>query len=100
MKVLLVTVYFPPAGGGGVQRPLGIPWIADLRDSLVAHPHRRTETLGARAKARSHVLVARMVAHRADAIVAAADAIAHEARGLSPKGRVVTIENGCDFDDF
>src|SRR2546423_14431457 len=22
MKVLLVTVYFPPAGGGGVQRPL------------------------------------------------------------------------------
>jgi len=22
MKVLLVTMYFPPAGGGGVQRPL------------------------------------------------------------------------------
>ena len=22
MKVLLVTLYFPPAGGGGVQRPL------------------------------------------------------------------------------
>ena len=22
MKVLLVTFYFPPAGGGGVQRPL------------------------------------------------------------------------------
>jgi len=86
--------------GAAVKRALGIPWIADLRDSLVAHPHRRTETLGARAKARSHVLVARMVAHRADAIVAAADAIAHEARGLSPRGRVVTIENGCDFDDF
>ena len=24
MKVLLVTMYFPPAGGGGVQRPLKI----------------------------------------------------------------------------
>ena len=22
MKVLLITMYFPPAGGGGVQRPL------------------------------------------------------------------------------
>jgi len=22
VKVLLVTMYFPPAGGGGVQRPL------------------------------------------------------------------------------
>ena len=22
MKLLLVTMYFPPAGGGGVQRPL------------------------------------------------------------------------------
>ena len=24
MKVLLLTMYFPPAGGGGVQRPLKI----------------------------------------------------------------------------
>src|SRR5206468_9883898 len=34
------------------------------------------------------------------AIVAAAEAIAEEARGLGPKGRVVTIANGADFDDF
>src|SRR5262249_57346625 len=26
--------------------------------------------------------------------------IAEEARGLEPKGKVVTIGNGCDFDDF
>ncbi|HXH96224.1 MAG TPA: glycosyltransferase, partial [Gaiellaceae bacterium] len=44
--------------------------------------------------------VARLVARRADAIVAAAEAIADEARGLQPRGSVVTIENGCDFDDF
>src|SRR5439155_1256899 len=41
-----------------------------------------------------------LVASRADAIVAAAEAIAQEARALEPSGRVVTIPNGCDFDDF
>ena len=41
-----------------------------------------------------------MVARNADAIVAAADSIADETRGLSPAGRVVTIANGSDFDDF
>jgi glycosyltransferase involved in cell wall biosynthesis len=44
--------------------------------------------------------VGRLVASQADAVVAASDAIAEEARGLQPKGRVVTIANGCDFDDF
>ena len=27
--------------GAAVKRATGIPWVADLRDSLVAHPHRR-----------------------------------------------------------
>jgi glycosyltransferase involved in cell wall biosynthesis len=44
--------------------------------------------------------VGKLVASQADAIVAASDAIAEEARGLRPKGTVVTIANGCDFDDF
>src|SRR5919106_949421 len=140
MKLLLVTLYWPPAGGGGVQRPLkfathlpapriarregidvvlttsppgsvhlvgaavkralGVPWVADLRDSLLAHPHRRAESVLVRAKERVGERVAPIVAARADAIVAAAEAIADEARGLSPRGRVVTIPNGCDFDDF
>jgi glycosyltransferase involved in cell wall biosynthesis len=33
-------------------------------------------------------------------IVTAAEAITEETRAISPKGRVVTIPNGCDFDDF
>src|SRR4029077_15506502 len=37
---------------------------------------------------------------QADAIVAASDAIAEEMRALEPKGKIVTIANGCDFDDF
>jgi glycosyltransferase involved in cell wall biosynthesis len=40
------------------------------------------------------------VARQADAIVTAAEAITEETKGLSPRGRVVTISNGCDFDDF
>src|SRR4029077_6163657 len=30
----------------------------------------------------------------------AAESIAVETRGQNPRGRVVTITNGCDFDDF
>jgi glycosyltransferase involved in cell wall biosynthesis len=86
--------------GAAVQRATGAKWVADLRDSLVAHPHRRSDSLPARAKARAMRGVATLVARRADAIVAAADAIADETRTLNPRGPVVTIENGCDFDDF
>ena len=86
--------------GAAVQAATGAKWVADLRDSLVAHPHRRTDGVGARAKQQAMRGVAALVARRADAIVAAADAIAAETRELSPRGRVVTIENGCDFDDF
>lgn len=44
--------------------------------------------------------VAGLVAGYADAIVAAADSIAEETRGFEPKGRLLTIANGADFDDF
>jgi glycosyltransferase involved in cell wall biosynthesis len=86
--------------GAAVQKATGAKWVADLRDSLLAHPHRRSDTLAARVKEQAMRGVASLVAHRADAIVAAADAIAEETRSLNPRGRVVTIENGCDFDDF
>ncbi|MBV8257350.1 MAG: glycosyltransferase [Actinobacteria bacterium] len=86
--------------GAAVQKATGAKWVADLRDSLLAHPHRRAESRLVRLKEATGAQVAKLVASRADAIVAAADAIAAEARGLSPKGPVVTIANGCDFDDF
>jgi glycosyltransferase involved in cell wall biosynthesis len=86
--------------GAAVKRALGIPWIADLRDSIGAHPHRRSESFAVRAKERADGAIANLVTRRADAIVAASEAIADEARGLSPAGRVVTIANGSDFDDF
>ena len=86
--------------GAAVKRATGAAWVADLRDSLVAHPHRDAEKLGVRAKEQVARQVALLVARRADAVVAASDAIAEEARSLAPRGRVVTIANGCDFDDF
>jgi len=104
-EIDVVLTTSPPGSlhlvGAAVQKATGAKWVADLRDSLVAHPHRRGyESRLARAKEKAAEGVARLVAARADAIVAAADAIAEEARALGPRGRVVTIANGCDFDDF
>jgi glycosyltransferase involved in cell wall biosynthesis len=87
--------------GAAVQKATGARWVADLRDSLASNPHRRgDESRLARAKEATSAGVAKLVAKRADAIVAAADAIADEVRALEPRGPVVTIANGCDFDDF
>jgi glycosyltransferase involved in cell wall biosynthesis len=103
IDVVLTTS--PPSSvhfvGAAVKRATGAGWVADLRDSLVAHPHRRgDERTLARIKEQGEHGVAALVARYADAIVAAADAIAEEARAFEPKGRVVTIANGADFDDF
>jgi glycosyltransferase involved in cell wall biosynthesis len=87
--------------GAAVKKASGAAWVADLRDPLVSHPHRRGyESRLAQLKETAVGGVARLVASQADAIVAASDAIAEEARALQPKGAVVTIANGCDFDDF
>ncbi len=103
-RIDVVLTTSPPASvhliGAAVKAASGAKWVADLRDSLVAHPHRRAESRLVRAKEKTGEGVAKLVAAKADAVVAAADAIADEARALSPKGRVVTIANGCDFDDF
>src|SRR2546421_8153408 len=102
IDVVLTTS--PPSSvhfvGAAVKRATGVPWVADLRDSIVAHPHRRAERLAVRVKEQGEHAVARLVARRADAIVAVSEAIAEELRERNPKGPVVTIANGSDFDDF
>src|SRR3954447_6685658 len=102
IDVVLTTS--PPSSvhlvGAAVKKATGARWIADLRDSLVAHPHRRAESAAVRVKEQGEHAVARLVARQADAVVAVSDAIAEEARGFEPRGRVVTIANGSDFDDF
>jgi glycosyltransferase involved in cell wall biosynthesis len=86
--------------GAAVKAATGAKWVADLRDSIALHAHRSADGVGARAKQKARAGVARLVARQADAIVTAAEAISVETRGLNPKGRVVTIANGSDFDDF
>jgi glycosyltransferase involved in cell wall biosynthesis len=86
--------------GAAVRRATGARWIADLRDSLLAHQDRRSDTAALRVKAQTVRAVGQVVARKADAIVTAFDSIAEEMRALSPEGRMVTIPNGSDFDDF
>ena len=86
--------------GAAVKRATGARWVADLRDSPIAHVHRRSESAAVRAKEKVDVGVAKLVARSADAIVCVADFIADEVRSLEPRGSVVTIPNGSDFDDF
>jgi glycosyltransferase involved in cell wall biosynthesis len=86
--------------GAAVKAATGVRWVADLRDSIGAHPHRRVESAAVRAKEKVSDQVARLVARQADAIVAASDAIADEARALEPQGVVLPVLNGADFDDF
>ena len=103
-RVDAVLTTSPPGSvhlvGAAVKRATGAKWVADLRDSLVAHPHRRNDGLAVRLKGKASHGVARAVARWADAITCVSDAIAEEARSFEPRGRVVTISNGCDFDDF
>jgi glycosyltransferase involved in cell wall biosynthesis len=103
-RIDVVVTTSPPASvhlvGAAVKKATGARWLADLRDSLVAHPHRRAERRLVRAKEKTAEWVARLVAQSADGIVAVSDAIAEEARALGPVGPVTTIANGSDFDDF
>ena len=86
--------------GAAVKRATGAAWLADVRDALVANPHRRADTAATRAKQAANVQLGKLVARYADAVSAVSDAIADEVRELGIQGVVRTIANGCDFDDF
>jgi glycosyltransferase involved in cell wall biosynthesis len=100
---VVITTSPPPSIhfiGAAVKRATGARWIADLRDSVVAHPHRDAGRLAVRVKEQGVQAVASLVCRQADAIVAVSDAIAGEMRARSPRGPVLTIANGADFEDF
>jgi glycosyltransferase involved in cell wall biosynthesis len=103
-RIDVVLTTSPPSSvhlvGAAVKAAIGARWVADLRDSIVAHPHRRSESALVRAKEKTGEAVGRLVARSADAVVTVSDALSDEVRALTPRGRVATIANGCDFDDF
>jgi glycosyltransferase involved in cell wall biosynthesis len=97
LSIDIVLTTSPPGSvhliGAAARRATPASWVADLRDSLVQHVHRRHEVRGERA-------LGRLVARRADALVCVSNAIAEEMRELQPRGPVRVIGNGCDFEDF
>jgi glycosyltransferase involved in cell wall biosynthesis len=103
-RIDVVLTSSPPGSvhllGAAVKGATRVRWVADLRDSIAAHPHRRSESPLVRAKEKTAEAVARLVARSADAVVTVSNAISDEVRELDPRGPVETISNGCDFDDF
>lgn len=102
-NVVLTTS--PPSSahmiGNIVARRTGVPWIADLRDSWLANPHRRYDRRGVRAKRAVLETMARRTFARVSALTAVTETIADEARALAPAGTPsAVISNGCDFDEF
>jgi glycosyltransferase involved in cell wall biosynthesis len=86
--------------GAATKRATQARWVADLRDSLLAHPHRDAQRRLVRVKEQGQHAIARLVNSQADGIVTVSDAIAAEMRDRNPRAGVVTIANGSDFDDF
>ena len=100
---VVITTSPPPSVhivGAAVKRATGVPWVADLRDSIAANPHRRAESAAVRLKERAGASVLGLVARRADAVVAVSEAIAQELRALEPAGPVQVVPNACDYEDF
>ena len=86
--------------GAAVRRRTHVRWVADVRDSIGSHPHRRVDRAAVRLKERAEVALARGALRGADALVASSGSIAGELRSLAPGKRVEEIANGCDFEDF
>jgi glycosyltransferase involved in cell wall biosynthesis len=103
-KIDIVITTSPPASvhlvGVAARYLTRVRWVADLRDSIVRKPDRRFERLAVRLKEGGNLLVGRLLARTADAIVVVTAAIAEEMRRLNSRGAIFTIPNGCDFDDF
>ena len=103
IDVVLTTS--PPASvhlvGSALRRRGDVRWVADLRDSWLANPHRRYEKRSVRAKRSVEERLARRILRRVDAVAAVTQFIADEARALVPAGTPLrVVPNGVDFDDF
>lgn len=76
IRLLLIAFYFPPAGGGGVQRPLGLArWLSPL--GVVTHVLAPTDPKWI---------------HRDPGLVLPAQASVHRAPFLGPRGRLPAEE--------
>ncbi len=104
-RIECILTTSPPSSahliGAALRRRTGVRFVADLRDSWLANPHRRYERRSVRAKRAVEERIARRVLGQADAITAVTPFIAREGAALARPGTPVhVVPNGCDFDDF
>src|SRR5206468_12277168 len=64
--------------GAGVKKLTGVKWVADQRDSLVQNADLRVQRRRVQAKENALERVVRLVANKADGIVAISESIAEE----------------------
>lgn len=79
-----------------VARRLGIPWVADFRDSWLDLPHLRTTSLLVRAKHRHNVRLATRTMRDAAAATTVSEPLAADLRRRHPHLDVHVLENGIE----
>ena len=82
-----------------VAQALGIPWIADLRDSWLDLPHLRLDRVDVRLKHRANVRLATRVLRRAALATTVSQPLARDLRARHPELDVHVIENGVECDE-
>ena len=82
-----------------VAARLGIPFVADFRDSWLDLPHLRLDRWSVRGKHARNVRLARRVASRASALTTVSEPLAADLRLRHPGLAVHVLENGVERDD-
>ncbi|MCW2924459.1 MAG: group 1 glycosyl transferase [Thermoleophilia bacterium] len=81
-----------------VARALGIPWVADFRDSWLDLPHLRMGSPAVRLKHAANRRLATRVLARASAATTVSQPLADDLRRRHPALAVTVIENGVEVD--
>lgn len=78
---------------------LGIPWVADLRDSWLDLPHIRMDKLAVRFKHRCNVRLATRIMRSASAATTVSHPLANDLKKRHQHLEITVIENGIESDD-
>ncbi len=79
-----------------VARELGIPWVADYRDSWLDLPHLRMSSLLVRWKHRANRRLATRLMRRASGATTVSEPLARDLRSRHPGLEVTVLENGIE----
>jgi glycosyltransferase involved in cell wall biosynthesis len=82
-----------------IARALGVPWVADYRDSWLDLPHLRMDKLAVRIKHRRNARLATKIMRAAAAATTVSEPLARDLRTRHPQLAVTVLENGVEFDE-